>query len=62
MLKMFNCNGTDSELSKYDGRLCEVERKLTKEEVDIDEVGSMYHVKFMDGYKTDVFEDELIGN
>lgn len=40
--------------------LCEVTRELT-EEVDIGEVGKMYHVKFADGYETDVFEDELFG-
>lgn len=26
---------------------------------DIHEVGRMYHFKFMDGYETDAFEDEL---
>ena len=45
MLKMFNSHSADSE--------------LTKEEADIDDVGKMYHVRFMDGYETDVFEDEL---
>lgn len=59
MMKVFDCKGTDSELTKYDGCLCEVERELTKDEADIDEVGKMYHIKFMDGYETDAFEDEL---
>ena len=59
MMKVFDCEGTDSELTKYDGCLCEVERELTKDESDIDEVGKMYHIKFMDGYETDAFEDEL---
>ena len=35
MLKTFNSHGTDSELTKYDNCLCEVQRELTKEEADI---------------------------
>lgn len=60
MVKPFNSHGADSELKKYDNCLCEVQRELTKEEADIDDVGRMYHIKFMDGYETDAFEDELI--
>lgn len=42
MLKTFNSHGTDSELTKYDNCLCEVQRELTKEEADIDDVGIQY--------------------
>lgn len=59
MMKIFDSHGTDSELMKYDGCLCEVERELTSDECDIEDVGMMYHIKFMDGYETDAFEDEL---
>ena len=59
MLKMFNSHSADSELTKYDNCPCEIQRELTKEEADIDDVGKMYHVRFMDGYETYVFEDEL---
>ena len=59
LLKMFNSHSADSELTKYDNCPCEIQRELTKEEADIDDVGKMYHVRFMDGYETDVFEDEL---
>lgn len=59
MIKMFDCKGTDSVLTKYDGCMCEVIRELTKDEADIDEVGRMFHIKFTDGYETDAFEDEL---
>ena len=58
-MKMFDCKGTDSELTKYDDCMCEVIRELTKDEADIDEVGRMFHIKLTDGYETDVFEDEL---
>ena len=57
--RFFNSHGLDSKLKKYDNCLCEVTRELTEEEADIGEVGKMYHVKFADGYETDVFEDEL---
>ena len=62
MVKTFNSHGADSELKKYDNCLCEVQKELTKEEADIDDVGRMYHIKFMDGYETDAIEDELIQN
>lgn len=42
MLKTFNSHETDSELTKYDNCLCEVQRELTKEEADIDDVGIQY--------------------
>lgn len=56
MLKMFNSHSADSELTKYDNCPCEIQRELTKEEADIDDVGKMYHVRFMDGYETDVLK------
>lgn len=57
--KIFDSKGADSELAKYDGCLCEITRELTEEEADINEVGKMYHIKFIDGYETDAFADEL---
>lgn len=60
MKKVFNSKGNDSKLAKYDGCVCEIVRELTKDEAGIDDVGKMFHIKFLGGYETDVFEDELI--
>lgn len=60
MKKLFNSQGNDSKLAKYDGCMCEIVRELTRDEADIDDVGKMFHIKFMDGYETDAFDDELI--
>lgn len=62
MMRIFNSHGADSKMRKYDGCLCEIERKATADEVDIEDVGEMYHVRFADGYRTMAFEDELEGN
>lgn len=57
--KKYVFNTTDSELQKYNSTKVSVIRKLTDNECDIKDVGNMYQVQFEDGYKSDVFEDEL---
>ncbi len=58
-LALFDSHNGDSELNKYSGQFVEVIRPLTRDEADIDEVGKMYKVKFIDGVEADVFDDEL---
>lgn len=50
---------TDSELMKYSGTEVEIIRLLTKDECDIEDVGTMFKVRFYDGYIRDAFFDEL---
>lgn len=57
MLKKFNSHSADKELTKYDGALCNVGTVI--EGNDVEDVGTMYRVQFMDGYRAEVFEDEL---
>ena len=57
--KKYMFNTTDTELKKYNGTRVEIIRPLTEKEVDIEDVGNMYKVKFYDGYERDTFEDEL---
>ena len=57
--KKYLFNTTDTELKKYNGTDVEIIRPLTEKEVDIEDVGNMYKVKFYDGYERDAFEDEL---
>ena len=49
----------DVKLWHHSKQCVEIIRKLSKNEVDESEVGFMYKVKFDDGLKYDVFEDEL---
>lgn len=56
--RIFNSHGADSDLNERTGSSCEIIRKLTEKEAD-PEVGSMYHIRFEDGFETDAFEDEL---
>jgi len=56
---IFNTHGQDSELNCRSGQKATVLRPLTDEEVDIEDVGNMYKIKFEDGYERDAFEDEL---
>ena len=57
---IFNTHGTDSDLCVRDGQKCAILRRLTKKEADMFEVGPMYKIRFLDGFETDAFEDELI--
>lgn len=59
MKKIFNSHGADSSLQQYDGCICVVLKKLTPEKVDTEDVGEMYRIRFLDGYETDAFADEL---
>lgn len=59
MTYKFDSFGGYTELSSRDGSTCVVVRPLTEDEVDIDDVGRMYRVRFSDGYETDAFADEL---
>lgn len=56
---IFDSHGADSELNSRSGELVKIIRPLTKDEVDIDDVGPMFKVRFSDGFEADVFEDEL---
>lgn len=49
----------DAELWHHSKQCVKIIRKLSKDTYDEDEVGFMYNVKFDDGLKYDVFEDEL---
>ena len=51
-------NTTQSDLRKYNGTIVDVGDELTDKERD-QEVGTMYHITFHDGNKSDAFEDEL---
>lgn len=59
MRAIFNTHGGDSKLNERSGETVEIVRELTKDEADIDDVGKMYKIKFVDGFVTDAFEDEL---
>lgn len=56
---IFDTHGGCEELNDRSGSTVLVFRALTEKEIDIADVGPMYEVKFPDGYKCDVFEDEL---
>lgn len=56
---IFDTHGGCEELDGRSGSPVLVLRTLTGKEVDINDVGPMYEVIFPDGYKRDVFEDEL---
>lgn len=57
--KVYDSHNGDSGLNARTGQVVEVLRELTEEEADIADVGRMFHVRFADGFETDVFEDEL---
>lgn len=57
MKKVFNT--TQSDLEQYNGVEVEIIRLLTKDEVDLEDVGNMYQVKLPNGIEIEVFEDEL---
>ena len=50
-------NTIDSELVNRSNNIVEIIRSLNNNEVDIEDVGMMYKIKFMDGFITDAFED-----
>lgn len=56
---IFDTHGGDSNLNDRTGQTVEVISTLTAREADIDDVGTMYRVRFDDGFETDVFADEL---
>lgn len=41
------------------GQRVNVVRSLTESEADLDEVGSMFRIRFSDGIETDAFAEEL---
>lgn len=55
----FDTHGGYEELNDRSGSSVLVLRALTEKEVDINDVGPMYEVRFPDGYQCDAFEDEL---
>lgn len=57
--KVYDSHNGDSGLNVRTGQVVEVLRELTDREADIADVGRMFHVRFADGFETDVFEDEL---
>ena len=57
--KVFEAHNRNSGLNARTGQVVEVLRELTDREADIANVGRMFHVRFADGFETDVFEDEL---
>ena len=59
MRVIFDTHGGDSELNYRSGEEVTVIRELSEKEVDINDVGRMFHVRFNDGYEIDAFEDEL---
>lgn len=59
---IYDSHNADTELNSRSGSSFIIINKLTKDDCDIDEVGNMYHVRFKDGFETDVFEDEIILN
>ena len=56
---IFDCDGADSKMRKYDGSICLVLHRLNSKDYDRVEVGTMYRVRFNDGFESDVFRDEL---
>jgi hypothetical protein len=56
---IFDCDGSDSEMKKYDDMPCVVLHRLNSKDYDEVEVGTMYRVRFNDGKESDVFRDEL---
>lgn len=55
----FDTHGGDSTYNNRSGKNIRIVRKLSENEVDIFDVGTMYEVEFSDGIKIDAFEDEL---
>jgi hypothetical protein len=61
-MKTFRSSSTElgaPGFSERSGEVVDVMRPLTADEVDLDEVGPMFRVRFADGVETDVFSDEL---
>lgn len=56
----FNSHGADSELSKFDGTVCKVLRRIPEDEYDFEEVGTIWDVELEDGTKLGAFADEVI--
>lgn len=50
---------SEKELVKREGQTVTVFAPLNPETYDIEETGTMYRIKFEDGYETDAFEEEL---
>ena len=60
MTFVFTYSGQDDEnLRRHDSAKVAVVRRLTSKEVDEEEVGAMYRVRFPEGCEHDVFVDEL---
>lgn len=54
----YDMTNSERELHRRHGQRVEVTDK-TVENVDVDEVGQMFVVRFADGFEADVFADEL---
>ena len=50
---------TASQYAAYVGKQARIMRELGDEERDLEEVGRMFTVQFTDGFRLDVFEDEV---
>lgn len=57
---IFNTNGNDSKWRCYDGQLCFVIKRKCESEYDIQDVGTIWEIQFVDNQKIDAFADELI--
>ena len=51
---------TQSDLIQHNGKQLEIIRKLTEEEADLKDVGTMYKVQLETGEELDVFHDEVL--
>lgn len=59
---IFTYSGSEDiypELFARSGQEVEVLKAYTKKEIDIEDVGPMYQIKFQDGLVHDAFADEL---
>ena len=59
MYAIFDTHGHDSTLNHRSGEKVKIIRPLTEKEADLQEVGPMYKIQFIDGFITDAFIDEL---
>lgn len=57
---VFNSHNGDSELDERTGQKCWVLYPLSPKDYDRFDVGRMYRIRFVDGFETDAFEDELL--
>ena len=58
MIRLFQ--STQSDLLQHNGKKLTIIRELTKQEADLDDVGTMYKVQLETGEELDVFKDEIL--